>query len=132
MNRTFQWINLVLAVLVVIGVFVQVYLIASYIFGAGTDALDAHKNIGGIVHLAEVLVFISALFAYWGRWGEIALSFSLGVVGTIQLSFASGDKWVGGFHGLLALFILVLAAIISRRTMRELGIGPDAPPRAPV
>lgn len=132
MNRSFQWINLVLAVLVVVGVFVQVYLIASYIFGAGTDALDAHRDIGGFVHLAEVLVFLSALFAYWRRWGEIALSFSLFVVGTVQLGFSEGDEWVGGLHGLLALVVLVIASIIARRTMRELGIGPDAPPRAPV
>lgn len=123
MNRTFQWINLVLAALVVVGVFVQVYLIASYIFGAGSDALDAHKSVGGIVHIVEVLVFVSAIGAYWKRWGEIGVSFALGVVGTIQLGLADGDDWVGGLHGVLALIILILAAIITHRTMRELGLG---------
>ena len=44
MNRPFLWANLVLAALVVVGVFVQVYLIASYIFGAGQDALDAQRT----------------------------------------------------------------------------------------
>ena len=76
-QRTFIWINLVLAALVVIGVFVQVYLIASYIFGAGTDALDAHKNLGNIVHGVEILAFLAAIPAYWRRWGEIGWSFAL-------------------------------------------------------
>ena len=34
MTRAFLWIHLVLATLVVVGIFVQVYLIASYFFVA--------------------------------------------------------------------------------------------------
>lgn len=127
-QRAFTWINFVLAALVVAGVFVQVYLIASYIFGAGTDALDAHKNVGGVVHGLEILVFLAAIPAYWKRWGEIGLSLSLAVVGFIQVGFSDGDDWVGGIHGLLALFVLVLAAIISHRAMRHLGIGRGVAP----
>ena len=65
MTRAFLWANLILAALVAVGVFVQVYLIASYFFGAGQDALDAHKNLGGIVHIVEVLVFLTAIGGYW-------------------------------------------------------------------
>ena len=130
MTRAFQWINLILATLVVIGVFVQVYLVASYFFGAGQDALNAHKDLGGIVHMVEVLVFLSAIGAYWKNWGEIGLSFALGVVGTIQLGLADGDKWVGGLHGVFALIVLILAAIITHRTMRALGLGRHAAPGA--
>jgi hypothetical protein len=122
-QRTFTWINLVLAALVVVGVFVQVYLIAAYIFGAGTDALDAHKSVGNAVHGVEVLTFVAALVAFWKRWGEVAWSFALGVIGTVQLGFADGDEWVGGFHGLLALVVLILAAIVTHRAMRHLGLG---------
>jgi len=122
-KRAFTWINLVLAALVVVGVFVQVYLIASYIFGAGTDALDAHKDLGNVVHIVEVLTFLAAIPAFWKRWGEIGWSFALGVIGTIQLGFASGDEWVGGIHGMLALVVLILAAIVTHRAMRHLGIG---------
>ena len=130
MTRAFQWTNLVLATLVVIGVFVQVYLIASYFFGAGQDALNAHKDLGGVVHIVEVLVFLSAIGAYWKNWGEIGLSFALGVVGTIQLGLADGDEWVGGLHGVFALIVLILAAIITHRTMRALGLGRHAAPGA--
>ena len=130
MNRAFLWINFVLAILVVVGVFVQVYLIASYIFGAGTDALDAHKNLGGFVHIAEVLVFLSAIGAYWKKWGEIGFNFAFAVVGTVQLGFADGDEWVGGLHGLFALIVLVMGAIITHRAMHALGIGRRPAPGA--
>jgi uncharacterized membrane protein YhaH (DUF805 family) len=122
-RRAFLWIHLVLATLVVVGIFVQVYLIASYSFGAGTDALDAHTDLGGVVHLAEVLVFLAAIGAYWKRWWDVGLSFALAVVGTIQLGFADGDEWVGGLHGLFALIVLVLATIASHRSARALGLG---------
>ena len=124
MTRAFLWANLILAVLVSVGVFVQVYLIASYFFGAGQDALDAHKNLGGVVHLVEVLVFLAAIGGYWRNWGEIGLSFTLAVIGTIQLGLADGDDWVGGLHGVFALLVLLLAGAITHRTMRALGFGP--------
>jgi uncharacterized membrane protein YhaH (DUF805 family) len=129
-TRGFQWAVLILSALVAVGVFVQVYLIASYIFGAGKDALDAHKNLGGIVHAVEVLVFLAALVGFWKRWTDVGWAFALALIGTIQLSFASGDDWVGGFHGVLALVILILAAVVSHRTMRALNIGPYSPGRA--
>lgn len=127
-QRAFTWINLVLAALVVVGVFVQVYLIASYIFGAGTDALDAHKGVGNAVNGVEILVFLSAIGAYWRRWGEIAVSLALAVIGVVQVGFAEGDEWVGGLHGFFALVVFILAAVVTHRAMRHLGIGRGVAP----
>ena len=123
MTRAFLWIHLVLATLVVVGIFVQVYLIASYFFGAGSDALDVHKDLGGIVHIVEVLVFLASIGAYWRRWWDVGLGFAVGAIGTIQLGFADGDDWVGGLHGLFALIVLVLAAVAAHRSVRALGLG---------
>lgn len=105
-----------LAALVGIGVFAQVYLIASYIFGA--DSLEAHEAVGGITHLVEVLVFVAALVGWWKNWKAVGLAFLLPLLGTVQVAFSEGDTWVGGLHGLLALVVLVLAAIIHVRAMR--------------
>lgn len=123
MRRGFTWAVLVLATLVVVGIFAQVYLIGSYIFGAGTDALDAHSDLGGVVHLVEALAFLAALPAYWGRWWDVGWAFALGAIGTVQLGFADGDEWVGGLHALFALIVLVIAAIVSHRAVRNLGLG---------
>ena len=142
-NRIATWIHLVLASLVVIGIFLQVYFIASYVSGAGEDALDLHKGIGGLVHLIEVLVFLSGLVAFWGYWKRVGWSLLLPVLGTVQIGLAPGDDpdsgWVHGFHGLLALFVLILAAFLVHQDLRLLGLKGGAgsapaagpPPQAP-
>ena len=127
-SRAFTWANLVFATLVVVGVFAQVYFITSYFTGAGESALDLHAFVGGIVvHGAEALVFLTALAAFWGRWGWIGVNFGLLLLGTVQIFLAPPDEdpasgWVHGLHGLLALFVLVYAALIVHRDLRELGI----------
>jgi hypothetical protein len=127
-NRAFTWVNLIFATIVVIGVFLQVYLIASYFSGAGEDALDAHGFVGGlIVHGSELLVFLSALVAFWGAWKWIGFNFLLLLIGTIQIFLAPPDEdpasgWIHGLHGLGALIVLVIAAVIVHRDMRWLGL----------
>jgi hypothetical protein len=121
MKRPFLWIQLVLAAMVVLGVWLQVYFIASYFFGA-QDALDLHEGVGGITHIVEVLVFLAALGAWWRNWGRIGHAFGLAVIGTIQISLTEGDDWVGGFHGLLALVILVMAVFVAKWNAEALGL----------
>lgn len=144
MRRTFLWINFVLAALIVLLVFLQAYLITAYISGAGEDALDAHGFVGfAIIHAAELLVFLTAFGAWPRAWKWIGFTFSLFVLGTVQLFLAPPDEdpasgWVHGLHGLLALVVMVMAAVIAHRGMRDLGLrraspgaGPEdaAPPR---
>jgi hypothetical protein len=127
-NRIAVWINLVFASVIVVGVFLQAYFIASYAMGAGESALDAHSFTGGIViHASELIVFLSALVGFWRAWGWIAVNFGLFVLGTVQIFLTPPDEdpasgWVHGLHGLLALFVLVYAAVIVHRDMKELGL----------
>ena len=113
-----RWGHLVLALAVVAGVFVQVYLIGAYIFGAGPGALDAHKTAGWTVHGFELLVFVAALLA-WLPWVDLVLSLLLAVLGTVQVALASEHRWVGGLHPLLALFVVCLAAALVLRAVRR-------------
>ena len=121
MRRSLLWIQLVLAALVVVGVWVQVYLIASYSFGAA-DALDKHQAVGNAVFGFEVLVFLAALGAWWRNWGRIGHAFALAAIGTIQISLSGADDWIGGVHGLLALVILTLAVFIAKDDVEALGL----------
>jgi hypothetical protein len=120
----------VLAGAVVLAVFVQVYLIGSYFFGAGPDALDAHKNVGFTTHGLEVLVFVAALIAWIDR-ADLLLSLALAVIGTVQIGLADGKKWVGGLHPLLAMFVFVLAAILTRRGIQRVRARPVTAPATP-
>jgi hypothetical protein len=127
-KRALLWINLVAACVIVVGVFVQVYLITAYVMDAGDGALDAHGIVGGLViHLSELIVFLTAIGAFWKRWGWIGFNFFLFVLGTAQIFLLPPDEdpasgWVHGLHGLFALFVLVMAAVIAHRDLRELGL----------
>jgi hypothetical protein len=112
------WVHLGLALLVVAGVFVQVYLIGAYIFGAGVEALDAHRTVGFTVHGFEVLILLVALVAWLPR-ADLALSLLMAVGGTVQLALSGAEKWTGALHPLGALFVLVLAAVLVRRDLHH-------------
>ena len=132
MRRTFLWINLVLSSLIVVLIFLQAYFITAYVAGAGEDALDAHGLIGFLfIHASELLVFLTAFGAWPRAWKWIGYTFSLFVVGTIQILLVPVDErtngWLHGLHGLLALVVMVMAATIAYRAMRDLGLRRAAP-----
>jgi len=133
MRRTFLWINFVLSTLIVLLIFAQAYFITAYISGAGEDALDTHGFIGfAIIHPAELLVFLTAFGAWPRAWRWIGFTFFLFVLGTVQIFLAPPDEdpasgWVHGFHGLLALVVMVTAAAIAYRGMRDLRLRRSSP-----
>jgi hypothetical protein len=99
--------------------------------GAGEGALDAHGIVGGVfIHGFELLVFLTAFGAWPKQWKWIGFTFALFVVGTIQIFLLPPDDeavsksaaYVHGLHGLFALVVLVMAAIIAHRGMRDLGL----------
>jgi hypothetical protein len=115
-RRVFQWLYLVTAAAVVIGVLLQAFSIAAYARGAGQGALDMHETTGFVTHSLEFVVFLAAIGAYWGTWSRVGLAFLLPAIGTAQV-FAIGDTdtsggWVNGLHGFLALVVLLLAVLL--------------------
>jgi len=110
-----RWLHATLAVAVVVAVFVQVYLIGAYIFGAGAGALNAHRAVGFTANELEGAVLIAALLAWLPRT-DLILSLLLAVIGTAQVALASGHRWVGAVHPLGALFVLTIATVLVRRT----------------
>jgi hypothetical protein len=106
------WLHGALAVAVVVAVFVQVYLIGAYLFGAGPGALNAHKSLGFVAHAIELAIGVMAFVAWLPRT-QISLSIALAVVGTVQVSLADAHRWVGGLHPLGALVVLTMATRIA-------------------
>jgi hypothetical protein len=113
-----RWAHLALSLAIVVGVFLQVYLIGSYIFGAGEGALDAHRATGFAVQGLEIIVFVTALAAWLPR-RDVLLSLLLAIVGTVQAGLANAERWVGGLHPLLALVVLALATALAQRAIRR-------------
>jgi hypothetical protein len=110
--------NLTFASAIVLSVFLQVYLIGAYIFGAGQGALDAHRTAGFALQGPELFVLLTALIAWLPRI-DLLLSFLVAVVGFVQAGLASAHQWVGGLHPLLALVLLSLAATLALRAIRR-------------
>ena len=117
-RRGATWVHLGLVLLVIVGVFVQVYLIGAYMFGAGSAALDAHRTVGFIVHSFEVLILLAALVAWLPRM-DLGLSLLMAVGGTVQLALSDAEKWTGALHPLGALFVLVLGAVLVDRALKR-------------
>jgi hypothetical protein len=113
-----DWLHLTFASAIVLGVFVQVYLIGAYVFGAGEGALDAHRTAGFALQGPELFVLLTALIAWLPRI-DLLLSFLVAIVGFVQAGLASAHEWVGGLHPLLALVLLSLAATLALRGLRR-------------
>jgi hypothetical protein len=113
------WAQSGLAAAVGVGVAIQIYLIAAYIFDAGSGALSAHKGVGYVVLVLEVLVFLAAFLAWPGNRRAILISLALPVVGIVQIAFAGGSSWIGAIHGLGALAVIGLSGIVHVMSMKE-------------
>lgn len=95
------------------------YLAAGQLFE--TESLDDHQDTGWIVHNFEVAVFVTALVAWLPR-ADIGWSLLLALAGTAQILLSGAERWVGAIHGVGALVVLILAAIVAHRDVRGLGL----------
>jgi hypothetical protein len=132
-QRLGLWATLILAILVVVGMAVQVYLVATFAFDSagetGADSLDTHRDLGKAVHAGYILVFLAALVAMWPNWRATGWPFALAVLGTIQAFLAGGDLSPGvhAFHGVLAAVVFVIAVVIVWRTYLALRLAMRGP-----
>jgi dipeptide/tripeptide permease len=126
------WATFLLALLVLVGLFVQVYLIATFAFDSagetGADALDTHRDLGPIVHGIEVLVFLAVLVAVLPNWRAAGWAFALLVVGSIQAFLAGGDMSPGvhAFHGALVPVVFVIVLVILWQAWQAVRSTPEA------
>ena len=123
-RRGFVWLYVLTALFVALAVLLQAFSIAAYVRGAGPDALELHETLGFITHGVELVVFLAALVGYWGNWRRVGFALLLPVIGTAQL-FLIGDRserggWLNALHGLLALIVLMLAAVLAQDGIRWL------------
>jgi hypothetical protein len=102
-----------LALLIAIGIVVQVFLAGLGIFGA--ESFSAHEGFGWTLHTAAIVVFLLALLG--PRTGRaIGLGFGFLALMTIQIMLVGARDDTPGLaalHPVLALFVLGLALYIG-------------------
>jgi hypothetical protein len=126
MKRFFLWLVLVGAVVCVLGVLWQAFSIAAFVRSGEEDWRDLHGLGSMPVHLGQLAIVIGTIVAAWGSWRMVG-----GAVGFLVLSIAQlfflGDtekegSWVNGFHGFLALIVLLAAVWYAMWSSRALGL----------
>jgi hypothetical protein len=109
-----------LALLMAVGIVVQVFLAGLGIFGA--ESFSAHEGFGWMLHTASIVVFLLALLG--PRTGRtIGLGFGLLALLTVQVMLVGAREdapYLAALHPVLALFALGLAfhigmPLVSRR-----------------
>src|SRR5580765_4180525 len=86
-----------LALLIAVGIVVQVFLAGLGIFGA--ESFDAHEEFGGILHGLTILVFLLAIAG--PRTGRtIGMGFGLAVLVTIQIALVGARDDTPGLAAL--------------------------------
>ena len=117
-----------LALLIAVGVVVQVFLAGLGVFGA--ESFDAHVGFGWMIHTAAILLFILALIG--PRTGRaIGISFALLVLMTVQIMLVGArddTAWVAALDPTLALFVLGLALHIGMPAFSRGRAGPAPRP----
>jgi hypothetical protein len=133
MKRFFFWLVLVGSIIVFVGIFWQAFSIVAYVRSGNEDWVDAHGAGSMPVHLGQLAIVIGAIVAAWGNWRAVGAALGFLVLSFAQLAFI-GDtdeegSWVNGFHGLLALVLLVSALAYLQWAVRRLGLrtARDAP-----
>jgi hypothetical protein len=109
-----------LALLMAVGVVVQVFLAGLGIFGA--ESFSAHEGFGWTLHTAAIVLFLLSLLG--PRTARaIGMAFGLLVLLTVQIALVGArddTPYLAALHPVLALFVLGLAfhigmPLVSRR-----------------
>lgn len=109
---------------VTLGVLIQAFTIAAYARGAGDSARDLHEAIGGLVMLLEIVLAVGAFLAWRANRRTVVAATVYLVVAVLQLRLI-GDTdapggWVNGLHGMLALVVFAMSAMLTHRALREI------------
>jgi hypothetical protein len=126
MKRFFMWLVLVGAVICFVGVLWQAFSIAAYVRSGDDGWLDAHGAGSMPVHLGQLMIVIGAIVAAWGNWRAVGAAVGFLALSIVQLAALGNTdeegSWVNGFHGFLALIVLLSALAYAQWAARNLGI----------
>jgi hypothetical protein len=116
------------ALLFVVGIFVQIYLAGVGVFGdhaangvEHANSFDPHRAVGEILGLIAVVMLILSLIARRSRdviIGSLVLAILVEVAQHGLASAGDDHKWVGGLHALDGLIILGVGAWLYHATRR--------------
>ncbi|MGH2429206.1 MAG: DUF6220 domain-containing protein [Candidatus Limnocylindria bacterium] len=117
MVRTARYVYAALAWAFLVGVVVQVFFIGLGLF-AGSENLALHVNFGYILHLAPILILLTAILARVGRRQiliALALAVTVFIVPILAFPGLRGDMpLLAALHPVAALLAFWLSIVVAR------------------
>ena len=131
MLQSWRYLFAAAAVLFLVGVVVQVYLIGATLFAG--HPVDDHRNLGYLLSLAPV---IPLLLAWPARAGQrtVVLCAALLVAAFVQSvlpSLRDTASWLAALHPVNALVVAGLSVVVARRALRLARTAAVAPMEEP-
>ena len=118
MQMTWRYLFAAAAVLFLVGVIVQVYLIGATLFANGS--IEDHRNLGYWLSMAPVIPLVLAWPARAGQ-RTIILCAALLVAAFVQSvlpSLRDGVPFLAALHPVNALLVFGLSVVVARRAVR--------------
>ncbi|MGQ0607148.1 MAG: DUF6220 domain-containing protein [Chloroflexota bacterium] len=132
-KRIARPIHLVVAWLFVIGLLYQVFLAGMGIF-SGASAFVTHRDVGYLLTLVPVVLFVTALVGRFGRWQAIAAAVMAGqfILQSILVFQRDSVPAIAALHPVNGFLILLIAVWLARDAWRVWQASPHATPAEPI
>ena len=124
LDRTYAYLTGLFA----LGVLAQVFLAGVGVFGdhgrqvADAASFDPHRALGTVLGVVAVVLFVVVALARPGRGaalGALALAVLTLAAQPLLANAGDNDKWVGGFHALDGMLILILSLWVAATAHRR-------------
>jgi cytochrome b561 len=128
-QRIARPVHLVVAGLLVIGLFIQVFLAGMGVFSSATE-FETHRQFGYLLTLLPVILIVTALVGRFGRWEAIAAAVMFGqfILQSVLVAARDSTPQVAALHPVNGFIVLLIAIWLARDAWRVFNESPVAEP----
>ena len=128
-QRIARPVHLVVAGLLVIGLFIQVFLAGMGVFSSATE-FETHRQFGYLLTLLPVILVVTALVGRFGRWEAVAAAvmFCQFILQSVLVAMRESTPQVAALHPVNGFLVLLIAIWLARDAWRVWNQGSEATP----
>jgi hypothetical protein len=128
-QRIARPVHLVVAGLLVIGLFIQVFLAGMGVFSSAAE-FETHRQFGYTLTLLPVILIVTSLVGGFGRWETIAAAVMFGqfILQSALVFMQDSSPAVAALHPVNGFIVLLIAIWLARDAWRVWNEGADPEP----
>lgn len=118
-QRIARPVHLVVAGLLVIGLFVQVFLAGMGVFSSATE-FETHRQFGYTLTLLPVILIVTSIVGRFGRWEAIAAAVMFGqfILQSVLVLQRESNPAIAALHPVNGFLVLLIAVWLVRDAWR--------------